>query len=342
MDYTTLSIIWFILITVLFCGYVVLDGFDLGVGMIHFNAKTDEERRIMLNSIGPVWDGNEVWLLTGGGAIFAAFPMVYATVFSGFYTALMLFLLMVIARAVSIEFRSKVEASKWRNIWDLVFNISSYLIALLLGVALGNIISGVPLDNSKEFAGTFFGLLHPYALLVGLTAVVLLRVHGMIYASIKTDGDLKERISKKITRGMICFIVLFIPLTILTVLYYPYMMGNFVRNTHWFVFPLLTFVSIIMVFAMNSKKNYKGAFIFSSAIILTAIVNAAIGIFPNLVRDAVYGTENSLTIFNACSSEKTLNTMFIIACIGVPIVLVYFFVIYRVFRGKVTIDKNSY
>ncbi|CAG0942216.1 partial cytochrome bd ubiquinol oxidase subunit II, partial [Candidatus Brocadiaceae bacterium] len=176
-----LQVVWFILIGVLLTGYAILDGFDLGVGSLYLLAKGDTNRRILLNSIGPVWDGNEVWLVTGGGALFAAFPDVYATAFSGFYVAFMLLLFVLIFRAVSIEVRSKYEKAWWKSFWDKAFSVSSIVIAFLMGVAIGNIIQGIPIDATKEYVGSFFDLLNPYAIMVGITTVALFMMHGSIY-----------------------------------------------------------------------------------------------------------------------------------------------------------------
>ena len=177
---TTYQIIWFILVGVLLGGYALLDGFDLGVGFWHLFTKGDRARRIALTSIGPVWDGNEVWLLTGGGALFAAFPPVYATVFSGFYLAMMLVVISLIFRAVALEFRSKVEDERWRKAWDVAFSLGSILAALLFGVAVGNVLRGVPLDGEGNFTGTFFGLLNPYSLVFGLLSVAMVATHGAL------------------------------------------------------------------------------------------------------------------------------------------------------------------
>ncbi len=337
MDY---NIIWFILIVVLFIGYVILDGFDFGVGMIHYKGETDKQRRINLNAIGPVWDGNEVWLITAGGALFAAFPHVYATVFSGFYMAFMLFLLFVIGRASAIEFRSKVESKKWRSIWDFIFHISSYLIVILLGVALGNIIIGVPIAADMEFAGSFVGLLNPYSIFLGLTAVLLLRMHGNIFMSLKTDGDYQKVFSSKIIISEVYFIIFLIILTVWTLVEYPHMTENF-SNPVCYIVPLLMLLSIIYIPIGVKKGSYFKAFIASSFIILANISLAAIGMFPNLVLSNP-NPENSLNIYNAASSQQTLENMFIIACIGIPLVLIYSVVVYRFFRGKVEIDEHSY
>src|SRR5271154_2027303 len=181
-----LNTIWFILVGVLFTGYAILDGFDLGIGALHLFTKTDEERRIMLNTIGPVWDGNEVWLVTGGGALFAAFPEVYATVFSGFYLAFMLLLVALIFRAVAIEFRSKQPMKWWRDLWDVSFSVSSIVSSLLVGIAMGNIAWGIPLSGDHEYAGAFLGLLNPFPLMLGVTALALFMMHGSIYIVLKT------------------------------------------------------------------------------------------------------------------------------------------------------------
>ena len=214
-----LNTIWFLLVGVLFGGYAILDGFDLGVGILLPWIKGDENRRILYNAIGPVWDGNEVWLVTGGGALFAAFPEVYATVFSGFYLAFMLLLWALIFRAVAIEFRSKERWIWWRRMWDLGFSCGSTLAAFLIGVAMGNIAWGVPLDRNHEFAGTFFGLLHPYALWMGLTTVGLFAMHGAIYLHLKTEGLLQARIRSLINPLIITFIVCYAILTLATLLY---------------------------------------------------------------------------------------------------------------------------
>jgi len=191
-----LNTTWFILLGILFFGYALLDGFDLGVGMLHLFTNTDEHRRLMLNSIGPVWDGNEVWLVTGGGALFAAFPPVYATLFSGFYLPLMLLLTALIFRAVAIEFRSKRPDAWWRRSWDAAFLAGSLLAALLLGITVGNLARGIPLDSSHEFSGSLFDLLSPYSAMVGVTTVALFMMHGSIYVVMKTEGPLHDQARK--------------------------------------------------------------------------------------------------------------------------------------------------
>ena len=208
-----LNIIWFILIGFLLSGYAILDGFDLGVGSIYLFVKGDENRRLVLNSIGPVWDGNEVWLVTGGGALFAAFPHVYATVFSGFYNAIMLLIFVLIFRAIAIEFRSKQTAKWWRNMWDRAFCIASIAIALIMGIALGNMITGIPLDANKEFAGQFWDLFNPYTLIVGIMTVSLFMMHGSIYVAMKTEGRLQEILKSRINNTIIFFVITYVVVT---------------------------------------------------------------------------------------------------------------------------------
>lgn len=335
-----LNIVWFILIVILFAGYAVLDGFDLGVGMNHLSAENDNDRRILLNSIGPLWDGNEVWLITAGGALFAAFPNAYATVFSAFYTAFMLFLLVLIGRGISIEFRSKVENPTWRKFWDYTFCICSYLLVVLLGVAFGNIIIGIPIDSHKEYLGTFFTLLRPYPIFVGITAVLVLRLHGILYIAMKTEGALHAHFVNKINLSVNLFIVAHLILTGWTLIAYPRMLENYSFPV-WYIIPALVLLAIVYLGNQIRSRRFFRAFLASSFIIFGSIVSSAIGIFPNLVISSPEPF-HSLDIYNSASSEKTLEIMGIIACFGVPLVLFYTYIINKIFRGKVKIDSHSY
>jgi len=336
-----LNTIWFILIAILLIGYAILDGFDLGVGSLHLLVKNDNERRTLINSIGPVWDGNEVWLVTGGGALFAAFPDVYASVFSGFYTAFMLLLFVLIFRAVAIEFRSKQEAKWWRQMWDVLFSIASIFIAFLMGVALGNIVTGVPIGADKEYAGSFFGLIKPYTILVGITTVALFMMHGAIYLVMKTDGEIQARVKRWVNNTIIFFVICYVSTTMATLIYYPHMIQHFKSEPALFILALLNMLAIANI----PREIYHGrefwAFISSSASIAALMALFAAGIFPNIVISTI-NPEFSLTIYNAASSQKTLNTMLIIAIIGMPFVIGYTVTIYWIFRGKVKLDKMSY
>lgn len=336
-----LNTIWFILIGVLLTGYAILDGFDLGVGALHLLVKDDTERRIMINSIGPVWDGNEVWLVTGGGALFAAFPHVYATVFSGFYTALILLLFGLIFRAIAIEFRSKQPMKWWRQMWDVAFSVSSILIALLMGVALGNIITGISIDAEKEFAGSFWSLINPYTVMVGITTVALFMMHGSIYVVMKTEGELQKKIRGWVNNTIIFFVICYVATTMYTLIYYPHMVNHFKDEPLLFLVALLNMLAIANIPREIFHGREFRAFLSSCASIAALFALFAIGLFPNIVLSNP-NPENSLTIYNAASSQKTLNIMLIVAAIGVPFVLAYTISIYWIFRGKVKIDTMSY
>ncbi len=337
-----LNTIWFALVGVLFTGYVILDGFDLGVGVLHlFAVKRDEERRVFLNAIGPVWDGNEVWLVTGGGALFAAFPAVYATVFSGFYLAFMALLCALIFRAVAIEFRSKHPSSRWRACWDAGFAAGSTTSALLIGVAMGNIAWGIPLGADGEFAGSFLGLLHPYALAMGVTTVALFAMHGAIYLVLKTEGDLQARVRRWVNPLIIAFILCYVIVTLATLLYVPHITEAF-RRQPWF-FGIV--VAVVLAIANIPREVNRGkeffAFLSSCAAMAGLMAIFGVGAYPNLVFSSP-SPEHSLTAFNASSSQKTLAVMLTIALIGVPVVVAYTASIYWIFRGKVKLDKTSY
>lgn len=340
-DGLDLNLIWFLLVGVLLTGYAMLDGFDLGVGILHLLTKTDEHRRLMLNAIGPVWDGNEVWLVTGGGALFAAFPDVYATVFSGFYLPFMILLVMLIFRAVAIEFRSKEPMHWWRNVWDTSFSVSSFSSALLFGIALGNIALGIPLDEKGEFTGTFLGLLNPYALMVGLTTVALFAMHASIYVVMKTEGDLQAQVRGWIKNTIAFFVICYITTTMATLLYVPQMTDHVRNQPGFFVLALLNMLAIAAI----PREIYHGrdvrAFLFSCLNIVFLMALFGLGVFPYMVPSNP-NFEYGLTIYNAASSQKTLGIMLLIALLAIPMVLAYTVSIYWIFRGKVRLDAKSY
>ena len=336
-----LNTIWFILVGALFTGYAMLDGFDLGIGALHLFAKEDNERRILLNSIGPVWDGNEVWLVTGGGALFAAFPPVYATVFSGFYFAFMLLLVSLIFRAVAIEFRSKQPMRWWRQMWDISFAGGSVLSALLIGVAMGNIAWGVPVDANGEFAGTFLGLLRPYPLLIGVTTVALFMMHGAIYGVMKTEGAFHNKLRGWAMNAIIFFVISAATTTMATLLYVPHMAARIHDNPWLFSLVLANMLAIANIPREFHRGNDGLAFISSCAVMITLMALFGIDQYPNMVYSWPQ-PENSLTIYNSVSTPKTLGNMLIIAAIGVPVVVTYTICIYRIFHGKVKLDRMSY
>ncbi|MEJ5351174.1 MAG: cytochrome d ubiquinol oxidase subunit II [Melioribacteraceae bacterium] len=336
-----LNTIWFILIAVLIIGYSILDGFDLGVGIIHLFTKDEHEKRININAIGPVWDGNEVWLLTAGGALFAAFPVVYATVFSAFYLALMILLTALILRAVSFEFRGKIVSDTYKKIWDYAFGIGSLLIALLLSVAYGNILKGIPINESRIYSGSFFSLLNPYALIIGLTGVSLFIMHGAIYMTMKSEGAQLQRMIKWATGSWMTFIVLYIIATFFTFFYSGYLFEGMTKNyLFWILFILLLLSLFYIPIGLKSQKYFL-SFLSSSITIAAAFGISAVSLYPRLVPSSI-DLNFSLTAYNASSSQYTLNTMLIIALIGMPIVIAYTIFVYRVFKGKVIISKDSY
>ncbi len=338
---SALQITWFFLIGVLLTGYAILDGFDLGVGIWHLFTKKDEERRTLLNAVGPVWDGNEVWLLTGGGALFAAFPHVYATVFSGLYLALMLVLFALIFRAVSFEFRSKEESPTWRKAWDTAFALGSMVPALLLGVAMGNMLRGLPLHESKDYAGTFFGLLNPFALIIGVLGFAMFATHGANYLMLKTEGDLARRAKGWASKASIAYLVLFIVAVAVTMVAYPRVLVNFDERPYLWIVPLTALVAIIMTGVAARKGQAWPAFVWSTVSIAGLMGMCGVGLFPKLVP-ALNDPELSLTIMNASSSQLTLKVMLIVALLGMPIVLIYSAWVYYVFRGKVVLTADSY
>jgi cytochrome d ubiquinol oxidase subunit II len=338
MDLNTL---WFVLLGVLLAGYAILDGFDLGVGMLQLVAKTDEERRILLNSIGPIWDGNEVWLVTFGGAMFAAFPESYATVFSGFYIAFMLVLFALILRAVSIEFRGKIQSPTWRHFWDYGFCISSLLASILFGVAVGDAMIGIPLNERGIYSGTFFDQLGVYPIAVGVMTAAMFTMHGAIYLYLKTEGELQQRLQEWMWRGFGFFLVSYVLVTIMTLVLIPRATRNFEDHPWAWVLVVLNILAIANIPRAIMQRRAGYAFISSGATIAALVCLLGMALYPNLVTSRP-NVENSLTIYNAASSQKTLSIMAIIAVIGIPFVLTYTGIVYWTFRGKVRLEEHSY
>ena len=341
MDETILTIIWYAVLGFSVIAYTVLDGFDLGVGILHFFTRKDNDRRIFLNAIGPVWDGNEVWLVIVGGALLAGFPPVYAALCSGFYNLVMLLLAALIFRAVAIEFRSKQPSKRWRFAWDSIFSFASLIIAFGVGVVLGNLVQGLPINEHKEFVGTLALFFRPYPLLLGVTSVALFMMHGAIYLVMKTEGTLHDRLREWANRTMIFFAIMYFFLTVATLIYMPFMAERF-RDMPWLVviaaLAMLAFANIPREF---SKGNDGRAFLSSCSVIGLLVLLFGIGTYPYLIISSI-DPVNSLTIFNTSSSKLTLTFLLIIVLIGVPLVLAYGACIYRIFRGKVKIGPTSY
>lgn len=337
-----LETLWFMVVVILLIGYAILDGFDLGVGMLHLFSKSDTERRLMLNSIGPVWDGNEVWLVTAGGAIFAGFPHVYATLFSAFYSPTFLLLSGLIFRAVAIEFRSKRPMAWWRWTWDVLFSLASLLIAFALGVAIGTLIQGFPLDENKEFSGDYTLFFTFYTLLVGVMAVALFAMHGAIYIVMKTEGPLHDKIKARIYPAVIFFIVTYAITTVATLIYQDHMADAMRERPLFFVVAIINLLAVANIPREINRGNDKLAFLSSSVNIACLLTLYAIGTYPNIIRAVNDPANLSITVENGASSPLTLSILLLMAIIGIPLVAAYTITIYWIFRGKVRLETASY
>lgn len=337
-----LEVIWFSAFVILLTGYAILDGFDLGVGMLHLFSTKDEERRLMLNSIGPVWDGNEVWFVTAGGALFAGFPAIYATICSAFYIPIMILLSGLIFRAVAIEFRSKQPMAWWRWMWDGLFSFASLVIALCLGVALGNLIRGIPLDPAGEYTQGLEELLTPYALMVGVMTVALFLMHGSIYLMMKTEGEFHGKMREWVNPAIIFFIMCYAITTVTTLIYQPHMVEAVKNRPAFFLIALLNMLAIANIPREINRGRDGFAFICSCVNIICLLALYAVGTFPNVVRASNDPENLSLTIFNSSSSVMTLEILLLFAMIGIPLVVSYTIAIYWIFRGKVKLDSHSY
>ena len=332
-----LNIIWFLLVGILIIGYAILDGFDLGVGSVYLFAKF-QERDIARNSIAPVWDGNEVWLITGGGALFAAFPMVYATAFSGFYLALILLLFALIFRAVSLELRNHFESESKKTLFDWVFSISSIVAIVLFGVAVGNVLSGLNLDKNGNYIGTFFDLLNPYSILVGVLAFFMLSYQGTVWLFLKTEGEFQQKAKNWAKIYWSGYLILFAICTLLAYVLHKNLFHNYLAHPLMFAIPLLALIFMLASIIRIQRNQALCAIIASSLSIAMVILTAYLSLFPNLIiaKNPAY----SLNIYNAASSQLTLETMLIIALIGMPLVLIYTIYSYRIFHGKTKIEEG--
>src|SRR5512139_503654 len=334
MDLNTL---WFLLIGVLFTGFFVLEGFDYGVGiLLPFLGKTDSERRRIINTIGPVWDGNEVWILTGGGAIFAAFPHWYATLFSGFYLALLLMLVALIVRGVGFEFRSKDEHPTWRAAWDWMIFFGSAVPALLWGVALANLLKGTPIDASKTFTGGFLDLLSPYPLLAGLATFALFLTHGAIFVNLKSTDPIRSRavrVTKRVGPVATVLLLLFAGGTYVWTDVYARM------GVDPGLVPLLALGSLVSAGALIHREKMGWAFALTTLTILFTVATLFTCLYPRVMVSSL-DPQWSLTIYNSASTPYTLKVMSIVAVVFVPIVLAYQAWTYWVFRHRIEADTK--
>lgn len=339
---TFLQVLWFILICVVMTGYFILDGFDLGIGVMYpFLGKSEEDKAVLRTSIGPVWDANEVWLLTAGGALFAAFPPAYATTFSGFYLAIMLVLFGLIVRAVAVEFRGKAP-KRYAGLLDTLFVIGSFLPALLFGVAVGNVLVGIPMNANGDYTGTFFQLLGLFPLVCGLLGLAQFILQGCSWAAVKTTGELHDRAVNFRKKAQVAVIVLFVVASILFLGFedVPLSPDTSVLRI---LCALIVVLGVILGFAFGARgeKGDLPTFISSSAICLGLTGLTFSSLFPNIVNGKPYA--DSLTIAASASSETALFAMTIITVIGITLTLIYQVIVYRTFAGKITpSDAKNY
>ncbi|HVM87413.1 MAG TPA: cytochrome d ubiquinol oxidase subunit II [Puia sp.] len=332
---------WFLVFGATISGYAILDGFDLGSGSLHLFLKKEQSRRIALNAIGPVWDGNEVWLVIGGGALFAGFPVAYAAIFSALYIPFMVFLIGLIFRATAIEFRSKEEMKWWRQFWDFMYSASSIVISLSLGLMLGNVVNGLPLNTQKEFSGNWLSFFNPFAMLVAITTLALFMMHGAIFLTMKTENRLYVKLYVLANNFIIFFVVSFVITTLYTLLYIPHLSDFFKSNPAYFIIPLLMTLAIANIPRQVKRGKYRYAFISSSLTIALLLIMVALEVFPNLLYSPQVPA-NSITVYNAASSAKTMKILLLIAAIGTPLVGIYTSFVFWTFKGKVVLDETSY
>jgi cytochrome bd ubiquinol oxidase subunit II len=365
-DYGTLKLIWWLFIGLLLVGFAVLDGFDLGVSaLLPFVGRSDTERRVMLNAIGPTWEGNQVWLITAGGATFAAWPLVYATAFSGFYVALILTLFALFFRPVGIEYRGKLQAPRWRNAWDWALVAGGAVPTLIFGVAFGNLLQGVPFhfdsDQRVFYTGSFFGLLNPFALLAGVVSLGMITMHGAIYLQLRTDGAVQARARVAallcgvvflvafaaagiwISRGIDAFRIVTMPAadTVFTPLAKTVArlpggwLGNYARYPWLALAPMLAFGGTLLALAASRIGRAGIAFVLSSIGVAAVVLTAGFALFPFILPSSS-DPRSSLTVYDAVSSYRTLQIMFWVVIVLLPVVLAYTGWVYRVMRGTVT------
>jgi cytochrome bd ubiquinol oxidase subunit II len=343
--------LWFVFVALMIAMYVLLDGFDLGAGAIHLvAARDDRERRKIIRAIGPVWDGNEVWLIAGGGTLFFAFPVLYASSFSGFYLPLIIVLWLLMLRGLSIELRGHIGDPMWASFWDAVFFLGSSLLAVFFGAALGNVVRGVPLDADGYFFQPLWtdfnpfsetpGILDPYTVLIGLLALATLIVHGANFIAVKTDGDLNARsrtISRRFTYATVALTVL---ATAFTFWVSPWMLDSFNERPYGYVLPLVAIAGLVGMVLFNLRNEDKAAFLSSGAYIIGMLTSTVFGVYPKVLP--AVDPANSLTIYNASASQYGMAVGLVWWSIGMVLAVVYFVIIYRLFRGKVSLEDEGY
>lgn len=335
--FTTLEGIWFLLAGVFLVGYALTDGFDLGTGILTIFTKKDENRQILYNAVAPVWDGNEVWLIAGGGMLFAAFPVVYAASFSGFYLAILIVLWALIGRAIAFEYRNKKDSPVWKNTWDWIYWIGNFVPALLFGVAVGNAVIGVPIDQQGVYHGSFFTLLRPAPLLMGVVGVFMFLMHGMAYLLRKTEGEVFNLARKFAYISFFGYIGTLIITDFLLVITAPYLYSNYFKYPLFWIAPAMIVIGLILYLKYLSGGQYNKVIYGSTLTTIGTVLTIAFASYPVLMRSSI-NPEYNLTIWNSASSHITLTVMLVSTLIFMPIVIFYTVYVYRVFKGKVSAE----
>ncbi len=338
--FTTLNGFWFLLAGVFLIGYALTDGFDLGTGVLHLFTKDEDNRQIMMNAIGPVWDGNEVWLIAGGGMLFAAFPVVYAVSFSAFYLAMFIVLWALIMRAVSFEYRNQRDSKTWKNFWDVAYWIGNVVPAILFGVAVGNAVYGIPIDQKGVFHGTFFTLLKPVPLAMGAVSLFMFMMHGTAYLLLKTEGKTFEFAKKWAIISFVGFIVSLTVADFFLIAFKAELYDNFFEYPAFWIAPIILILGIVIYFRnLVIKERYNKVIYGSALTIIGAVLTIALATYPVFIRSTISDAYN-LTIWNSASSKLTLTVMLVATIIFLPIILGYTIYVYRVFKGKVTKEEG--
>jgi cytochrome d ubiquinol oxidase subunit II len=335
--FTTLEGIWFLLAGVFLVGYALTDGFDLGSGILTIFTKKDENRKVLYNAVAPVWDGNEVWLIAGGGMLFAAFPIVYAASFSGFYLAILIVLWALIGRAVAFEYRNKKESPVWRKSWDWIYWLGNIVPAFLFGVAVGNAVIGVPIDQQGVYHGSFFTLLRPAPVLMGVVSVFMFLMHGSAYLLRKTEGEVFNLAKRSAYISLFGYVAALVLTDFLLVLTAPFLYENYFKYPLFWIAPLMIFTGLILFFRFLTSGKFNKVIIGSTLTTIGTVLTIAFASYPVLMRSTI-NPEFNLTIWNSASSHITLTVMLVVTVLLMPIVIFYTAYVYRVFKGKVSAE----
>ncbi|WP_250632453.1 cytochrome d ubiquinol oxidase subunit II [Rhodoflexus caldus] len=339
IDYPTL---WFLIVGALLSAYGILEGFDLGSGSLHIFLRQDQSRRININAIAPIWDANQVFLIIGGGALFAGFPVMYAALMSSMYIPFMVFLFFLVLRAMAIKYRSAEDKAWWRTAWDWIYFVSNVSISFLLGVVVGNVLQGLAIDKDLEYkGGVFFGFFSFYSVLVGLTSVSLFMMQGAAFLLLKTQDKLYARLTMILRNAVVFFLVSFSFTSLYTLVFIEGVVENFREEPEYFIVPVFTFLAVANIPRLIRQKKYELVFVFSSLTTAFLMMLVALQLYPVLLPSTIDSKFN-ITIYNAASSMKSLEIMLLFAAVGTPLIGLYMWNLYKTFRGKVELDDFSY